>query len=65
MTTGNRLALGLLALLPAMLAQAEFYHRQGGDTILLDHGARWSVNGWGLQAVTPDDIARLRAEDEL
>ena len=49
----------------AMMTQAEFYHRQGWDTIILDHGARWSVNGWGLQAVTPEDIARLRAEDEL
>ncbi|MGL5199762.1 MAG: hypothetical protein ACRC9G_12495 [Aeromonas veronii] len=49
----------------AMMTQAEFYHRQGWDTIILDHDARWSVNGWGLQAVTPEDIARLRAEDEL
>ena len=49
----------------AMMTQAEFYHRQGWDTIILDHEARWSVNGWGLQLVTPDDIARLREEDEL
>ena len=49
----------------AMMAQAEFYHRQGWDTIILDHEARWSVNGWGLQAVTPDDIARLREWEEL
>lgn len=49
----------------AMMAQAEFYHRQGWDTIILDHEARWSVNGWGLQHVTPDDIARLREEEEL
>ena len=49
----------------AMMAQAEFYHRQGWDTIILDHEARWSVNGWGLQQVTPEDIARLREEDEL
>lgn len=49
----------------AMMTQAEFYHRQGWDTIILDHDARWSVNGWGLQMVTPEDIARLRAEDEL
>ena len=49
----------------AMMAQAEFYHRTGWDTIILDHDARWSANGWGLQAVTPEDIARLRAEDAL
>jgi hypothetical protein len=49
----------------AMMTQAEFYHRQGWDTIILDHEARWSVNGWGLQHVTPDDIARLREEEEL
>ena len=49
----------------AMMTQAEFYHRQGWDTIILDHEARWSVNGWGLQQVTPEDIARLREEDEL
>ena len=49
----------------AMMAQAEFYHRQGWDTIILDPDARWSVTGWGLQQVTPDDIARLREEDEL
>lgn len=49
----------------AMMAQAEFYHRQGWDTIILDHDARWSVNGWGLQAVTPEDVARLREEEEL
>ena len=49
----------------AMMTQAEFYHRQAWDTIILDHDARWSVNGWGLQVVTPEDIARLRAEDEL
>lgn len=49
----------------AMMTQAEFYHRQGWDTIILDHEARWSVNGWGLQQVTPDDIARLREDDEL
>ena len=47
------------------MTQAEFYHRQGWDTIILDHEAHWSVNGWGLQQVTPDDIARLREEDEL
>lgn len=49
----------------AMMTQAEFYHRQGWETFILDHEARWSVNGWGLQQVTPEDIARLRAEDEL
>lgn len=49
----------------AMMTQAEFYQRQGWDTIILDHEARWSVNGWGLQQVTPEDIARLREEDEL
>lgn len=49
----------------AMMTQAEFYHRQGWDTVILDHEARWSVNGWGLQHVTPDDIARLREEEEL
>lgn len=49
----------------AMMTQAEFYHRIGWETFILDHEARWSVNGWGLQQVTPEDIARLREEDEL
>ena len=47
------------------MTQAEFYHRIGWETFILDHEARWSVNGWGLQQVTPEDIARLREEDEL
>lgn len=49
----------------AMMTQAEFYHRIGWETFILDHEARWSVNGWGLQQVTPEDIARLREDDEL
>lgn len=49
----------------AVITQAEFYHRMAWDTFILDHEARWSVNGWGLQQVTPGDILTLRAEEEL
>lgn len=49
----------------AMMAQAEFYHDHGWDTFIIDHAARWSATGWGLQQVTPEDIAQLRKEDEL